>query len=128
MYELLAANPERITLFNNEISNLEQGFSDAYICLQISMLNTFAISLASYFPSANLRFTNVVDPLAVIGIQTLYRNQPAIKGLAVDWFGNNIYWLVQDHIMVSRTDGRHLKTLFVDYMIDSNLVLDPERG
>ena len=44
-----------------------------------------------YFPPASLRFINVVDPLAVIGIQTLHRNQPAIKGLAVDWFGNNIY-------------------------------------
>ena len=81
-----------------------------------------------YFPPASLRFINVVDPLAVIGIQTLYRNQPAIKGLAVDWFGNNIYWLVKEHIMVSRTDGQYLKTLSVDHSIDSDLMLDPEGG
>ena len=81
-----------------------------------------------YFPPASLRFINVVDPLAVIGIQTLHRNQPAIKGLAVDWFGNNIYWLVKEHTMVSRTDGQYLKTLSVDHSIDSNLMLDPEGG
>ena len=69
-----------------------------------------------------------IDPLAVIGIQTLHRNQPAIKGLAVDWVGNNIYWLVQDRIMVFRTDGRYLKTLRVDSTMDRNLMLDPERG
>ena len=92
------------------------------------MMNTFAISFASYFPPASLRFINVVDPLAVIGIQTLHRNQLAIKGLAVDWVGNNIYWLVQDRIMVSRTDGRYLKTLRVDSTMDRNLMLDPERG
>ena len=66
--------------------------------------------------------------MAVIGIQTLHRNQPAIKGLAVDWFGNNIYWLVKEHTMVSRTDGQYLKTLSVDHSIDSNLMLDPEGG
>ena len=119
--------PEKI-LFNNEISNLKQGFSDVYISQKISMMNTFAISLASYFPPASLHFINVGDPSAVIGIQTLYRNLPAINGLAVDWFGNNIYWLVKDHIMVSRTDGRYLKTLRVDSSMDSNLMLDPERG
>ena len=94
-------------------------------------MNTFAISLAWYSPPpppVSLHFINVVDPLAVAGIQTFYRNLPAIKGLAVDWFGNNIYWLVKNHIMVSRTDGRYLKTLSVDYTIDSNLLLDPERG
>ncbi|CAH3190095.1 unnamed protein product, partial [Porites evermanni] len=62
------------------------------------------------------------------GIQTLHRNQPAIKGLAVDWVGNNIYWLVQDRVMVSRTDGRYLKTLRLDSTMDRNLMLDPERG
>ena len=91
-------------------------------------MNTFAISFAAYFPPVSLHFINVIDPLAVIGIQTLHRNQPAIKGLAVDWVGNNIYWLVQDHIMVSRTDGRYLKTLRVDSTMDRNLMLDPERG
>ena len=30
--------------------------------------------------------------------------------------------------MVSRTDGRYLKTLRVDFSMDSNLMLDPERG
>ena len=105
-----------------------QGFLDVYISQQISMMNTFAISLASYFPPASLHFINVGDPSAVIGIRTLYRNLPAINGLAVDWFGNNIYWLVEDQIMVSRTDGRYLKTLRVDSSMDSNLMLDPERG
>ena len=51
-----------------------------------------------------------------------------MKGLAIDWFGNNIYWLVQDRIMVSRTDGRYLKTLKIDRIKDSNLMLDPEKG
>ena len=92
------------------------------------MMNTFAISFAAYFPPVSLHFINVIDPLAVIGIQTLHRNQPAIKGLAVDWFGNNIYWLVKEHTMVSRTDGQYLKTLSVDHSIDSNLMLDPEGG
>ena len=30
--------------------------------------------------------------------------------------------------MVSRTDGRYLKTLRVDSTMDRNLMLDPERG
>ena len=123
----ITKTPEKI-LFNNEISNLKQGFSDVYISQQISMMNTSAISLASYFPPASLHFINVGDPSAVIGIRTLYRNLPAINGFAVDWFGNNIYWLVEDQIMVSRTDGRYLKTLRVDFSMDSNLMLDPERG
>ena len=44
-------------------------------------------------------------------IQTVHRDLPLVQGLAVDWLGNNIYWLDQGHIMVSRTDGRFKKTL-----------------
>lgn len=64
----------------------------------------------------------------LLGIQTIHRDLPTVKGLAIDWFGNNIYWLVQDRIMVSRTDGRYLKTLKIDPIKDSNLMLDPEKG
>ena len=99
------------------MSTLVRKFEDEYFRDLVSLI----------FPPASLRFINVID-LTVIGIQTLYGNQPAIKGLAVDWVGNNIYWLVQDRIMVSRTDGRYLKTLRVDSTMDRNLMLDPERG
>lgn len=98
----------------HQLENLDDEYFRDLVCLIFSL--------------ASLHFINVVDPLAVIGIQTLHRNQPAIKGLAVDWVGNNIYWLVQDRIMVSRTDGRYLKTLRVDSTMDRNLMLDPERG
>lgn len=50
-----------------------------------------------------------------------------MKGIAVDWLGDNIYWTDEYGIRVSRTDGRFLKTLAThpDY---AGIILDPERG
>ncbi|XP_073255540.1 low-density lipoprotein receptor-related protein 1B-like [Porites lutea] len=62
-------------------------------------------------------------------IQTVHRDLPLVQGLAVDWLGNNIYWLGQRHIMVSRTDGRFKKTLVgIQAWHRNPLVLDPEKG
>ena len=50
-----------------------------------------------------------------------------MKGIAVDWLGDNIFWTDEFGIRVSKTDGRFLKTLVrnPDY---TGIVLDPERG
>ena len=64
-----------------------------------------------------------------VDIQTVHRDLPLVRGLAVDWLGNNIYWLGQGHIMVSRTDGRFKKTLIgIQAWHRNPLVLDPEKG
>jgi len=71
----------------------------------------------------------------LLGVETIFRYLPAVNGLAVDWLGDNIYWIDQEYIMVSKTDGRFRKTLVKLDQSDSddkdtyrNIVLDPERG
>ena len=64
-------------------------------------------------------------------IETLHNGIQQVEGLALDWLGDNIYWVdaVGKKIEVSRADGRFRKSL-----ISSNLdrpraiVLDPKRG
>ena len=58
-----------------------------------------------------------------------------MNGLAVDWLGDNIYWIDQKYIMVSKTDGRFRKSLLKleqnsggDEYFYKNIALDPERG
>ena len=71
----------------------------------------------------------------LLGVETIFRYLPAVNGLAVDWLGDNIYWIDQNYIMVSKTDGRFRKSLvrldhsngYNEYTYRS-IALDPERG
>jgi len=71
----------------------------------------------------------------LLGVETIFRYLSAVNGLAVDWLGDNVYWIDQKYIMVSKTDGRFRKTLVKvdqsDYYYKytfRNIALDPERG
>ena len=87
----ITKTPERI-LFNNEISNLKQGFSDFYISQKISMMNTFAISFASYFPSQaytlltllTLWLLQVFKPFTEISLPL---KDQRLTGLAITYIG-----------------------------------------
>lgn len=70
----------------------------------------------------------MLDHCPLIGIQTIHKNLSLVEGLAVDWFGNNIYWIAKGAAKVSKTDGRYLKTLHTFLQVDRNLAVDPEKG
>ncbi|XP_022793617.1 low-density lipoprotein receptor-related protein 5-like [Stylophora pistillata] len=61
------------------------------------------------------------------GVEIVHNNLPAVKGIAVDWLGDNIFWTDASGIKVSRTDGRFIKTL-ISHPDYTGIVLDPERG
>lgn len=74
--------------------------------------------------------------ICLLGIETIYRYLPDyVYDLAVDWLGNNIYWIDKHTIKVSTTDGRFRKTLislerssYYSPNSHRNIVLDPEKG
>ena len=73
--------------------------------------------------------------ICLLGIETIYRYLPDhVYDLAVDWLGDNIYWIAYGAIKVSTTDGRFRKTLISLEKSGSrqyshrNIVLDPEKG
>ena len=64
-------------------------------------------------------------------IETLHVSIQQVEGLALDWLGDNIYWVdaVGKKIEVSRADGRFRKSL-ISFNLDRPraIVLDPKRG
>lgn len=64
-------------------------------------------------------------------IETLHGGVQQVEGLALDWLGDNIYWVDAGakKIEVSRTDGRFRKTLLTSNLDRPRaIVLDPKRG
>lgn len=64
-------------------------------------------------------------------IETLHSGIQQVEGLALDWLGDNIYWVDAGgkKIEVSRADGRFRKTLLTSNLDRPRaIVLDPKRG
>lgn len=63
--------------------------------------------------------------------ETLHGGIQQVEGLALDWLGDNIYWVDAGakKIEVSRTDGRFRKTLLTSNLDRPRaIVLDPKQG
>jgi len=75
-----------------------------------------------------IKRVDIVAVVRLLGIETIYRYLPSVTGLAIDWLGDNLYWMDGSNIFVSRTDGRFLKTLLGRSEVNTDIALDPERG
>jgi len=63
--------------------------------------------------------------------ETLHGGVQQVEGLALDWLGDNIYWVDAGakKIEVSRTDGRFRKTLLTNNLDKPRAIaLHPSRG
>ena len=64
-------------------------------------------------------------------VETLHSGIQQVEGLALDWLGDNIYWVDASakKIEVSRTDGRFRKVLFSTGLDRPRaIVLNPQQG
>jgi len=72
-----------------------------------------------------------MQPVFLGVVQTLHNSMLQVEGLALDWMGNNIYWVDAQakKIEVSRKDGKYRKILYTETLDKPRaLVLDPMRG
>lgn len=69
--------------------------------------------------------------LAIRNIEVVQRGLATAEGLAVDWIGENLYWVESslDQIEVAKLDGSFRKTLIAGNMESPRAIaLDPRYG